>query len=542
MKKKLIMILCAVVSLSLAACGGTVENDSDSRTEREVEDDDNEDREEDDDKDKEDKDRSGSDKSILDIITKNNVEEITSSYEEVIEEEIAQVETETIEIKSPYESLEYLYVSDLTQPIEKIFRFMLNDLINDIAYYSNMPLMVEKHGYAFESLFVSDYYYDDMIGIQRMHENINIIREHVNRGIYGNIKFTTYSNVKSSNLPTAYFYYKPDTKDEIYTSICVGFTEYSGDGKQIGEHKSYYRVVYALENGVWKIKKIDLDRTDGEVKWNNLTDARTLIDVQSTGVLSKREVLNKFVGDWVWEDDDMNGIYISKSLYNNTVSEYDFSISRGHAWSDIELFAFTDNQLYFDLNHLSEDYIVILTYIDENTIAMSSQGSSGLHKAIKRNSIESTQTTESTSTTAELQTIGNIDVESETTIISEDIDVELEVEKIRDYYSTTQNSLNSYMIEQWVGVTLYLRNRDTVKVFIISGYDDWDYAREYFYHDGELYFAFVYNDNEQHKLYFKDGIMIRYIDENGNTYDYGSLDAYSDWADKVKAESDFYYE
>ena len=50
MKKKLIMILCAVVSLSLAACGGTVETDSDSRTEREVEDDDK-----DDDKDKEDK-------------------------------------------------------------------------------------------------------------------------------------------------------------------------------------------------------------------------------------------------------------------------------------------------------------------------------------------------------------------------------------------------------------------------------------------------------------------------------------------------------
>lgn len=79
MKKKLIMILCAVASLSLAACGGTVETDSDSRTEREVEDDDNEDRDK---EDKDNKDKSDSGKSLFSKLKKSEsiIDEI-SLYE-----------------------------------------------------------------------------------------------------------------------------------------------------------------------------------------------------------------------------------------------------------------------------------------------------------------------------------------------------------------------------------------------------------------------------------------------------------------------------
>lgn len=54
-----------------------------------------------------------------------------------------------------------------------------------------------------------------------------------------------------------------------------------------------------------------------------------------------------------------------------------------------------------------------------------------------------------------------------------------------------------------------------------------------------MYFAFVYAGKEEHRLYFKDGVLIRYIDESKNTYDYGNkkLMSFSEWNDKVLSES-----
>ena len=161
-----------------------------------------------------------------------------------------------------------------------------------------------------------------------------------------------------------------------------------------------------------------------------------------------------------------------------------------------------------ELSYGEEYGVVKLIYIDENTVSYRGKK----YTRYKEDS----------------QTLENVDVESE-------------VATIRDYYYTTQNNLGNYMLEEHQNLTMYHEAGYPVKIFVKSGYNDWDYTREYFYHDQELYFAFVYNNNEQHRLYFKDGIMIRYIDENGNTYDYGSLDAYSDWADKVKNESNSIY-
>ena len=161
-----------------------------------------------------------------------------------------------------------------------------------------------------------------------------------------------------------------------------------------------------------------------------------------------------------------------------------------------------------ELSYGEEYGVVKLIYIDENTVSYRGKK----YTRYKEDS----------------QTLENINVESE-------------VATIRDYYYTTQNNLGNYMLEEHPSLTMYHEAGFPVKIFAKSGYNDWDYTREYFYHDEELYFAFVYNNNEQHRLYFKDGIMIRYIDENGNTYDYGSLDAYSDWADKVKNESNSIY-
>lgn len=110
-----------------------------------------------------------------------------------------------------------------------------------------------------------------------------------------------------------------------------------------------------------------------------------------------------------------------------------------------------------------------------------------------------------------------------------DINVEDEVKQIREWFYGTQDSLDSYEQSASDNVTFYLEDGIPVKIVVKKGTDAWDYAREYYYHDGEFYFAFIYNGGDEHRLYFKEDQMIRYIDQDKNTYDYGQTDQFSEW-------------
>ena len=110
-----------------------------------------------------------------------------------------------------------------------------------------------------------------------------------------------------------------------------------------------------------------------------------------------------------------------------------------------------------------------------------------------------------------------------------DIVVEDEVKQIREWFYETQNNIDSYEQSTSDHVTFYLEGGVPVKIVVKKGTDDWDYAREYYYHDGECYFAFIYNGGDEHRLYFKEDQMIRYIDQDKNTYDYGQTDQFSEW-------------
>ena len=96
-------------------------------------------------------------------------------------------------------------------------------------------------------------------------------------------------------------------------------------------------------------------------------------------------------------------------------------------------------------------------------------------------------------------------------------EIESEIEKIRTYYYTPSS-------------------HDAQKV-LENGQDGWNYSRDYRFHDGELVFAFVFDGTEEHRLYFKDDHMIRYIDENNTTYDYPDTAQFSDWENKVLSEA-----
>ena len=96
-------------------------------------------------------------------------------------------------------------------------------------------------------------------------------------------------------------------------------------------------------------------------------------------------------------------------------------------------------------------------------------------------------------------------------------DLESEIEKIRDHYYNPGDGDIHYDLQN----------------------GDWgiNYSRMYYYYQGDLIFAFIFDGGEEHRLYFKDDHMIRYIDENMVTYDFPATDAYTDWEEWALEEA-----
>lgn len=75
------------------------------------------------------------------------------------------------------------------------------------------------------------------------------------------------------------------------------------------------------------------------------------------------------------------------------------------------------------------------------------------------------------------------------------------------------------------------------KVVLEKGTDGWNYKREYYYHDGKLIFAFLYDKEEEHRLYYKDDTMIRYIDDLEEIHDYDETQYFYAWEKRVLKEA-----
>ena len=75
------------------------------------------------------------------------------------------------------------------------------------------------------------------------------------------------------------------------------------------------------------------------------------------------------------------------------------------------------------------------------------------------------------------------------------------------------------------------------KITVPAGTDGWNDTREYSFHEEELYFAFFHQggDNER-RLYFKNGTLIRYIDETHTVYD-EALERFRDWEIRALVEA-----
>lgn len=112
-------------------------------------------------------------------------------------------------------------------------------------------------------------------------------------------------------------------------------------------------------------------------------------------------------------------------------------------------------------------------------------------------------------------------------------DVEAEVKQIRAWYYATQEDPGSFTHNS--EVLRYKKNNVTTKFSVPASYNNWNYDRWYFYNDDKLYFAFVFKGKEEYRLYFKDDTLIRYIDNNGVTYNYGDINCPIE--EKVRSEA-----
>lgn len=108
-------------------------------------------------------------------------------------------------------------------------------------------------------------------------------------------------------------------------------------------------------------------------------------------------------------------------------------------------------------------------------------------------------------------------------------------EKPEDSFTITPEELEDWIA--FIRSCYYTPGAGDTKVVLENGTDGWNYSREYYYHDGQFIFAFIYNGTEEHRLYFKDNHMIRYIDEYHTTYNFGNLDAFRDWEEKALKEA-----
>lgn len=100
-------------------------------------------------------------------------------------------------------------------------------------------------------------------------------------------------------------------------------------------------------------------------------------------------------------------------------------------------------------------------------------------------------------------------------------DVESEVAQIRvDYYATQDDPGTETTVN---GITYYSKNGATTKIVCPNGTAGWGYSREYFFKNGNLYFAFIFDGTIEHRLYFADDTLIRYIDDDSVTHDYSGI-------------------
>lgn len=112
--------------------------------------------------------------------------------------------------------------------------------------------------------------------------------------------------------------------------------------------------------------------------------------------------------------------------------------------------------------------------------------------------------------------------------IDDNFDVEEEVLKIRELYNATQSNLTKK--DNVSGKVKYYDDSSKLVRMDIPSNSITSYTKYYYFENGELYFAFVFDGTKENRLYFKDNRLFRWIDEDGGIHDKErSNNAFIEW-------------
>lgn len=130
-------------------------------------------------------------------------------------------------------------------------------------------------------------------------------------------------------------------------------------------------------------------------------------------------------------------------------------------------------------------------------------------------------------------------------IIREDVgereyisDVEAKVKHIRSIYNDIQSDLSGYVTAEYNGRKVYV-DSETDKIVRIDYLPDEksEYARFYYFDDEVFCFAFIFDGKKENRLYFHNGYMFRWIDEDGVIHDNESDNAeFIEWEEFALGE------
>ncbi len=89
---------------------------------------------------------------------------------------------------------------------------------------------------------------------------------------------------------------------------------------------------------------------------------------------------------------------------------------------------------------------------------------------------------------------------------------------IRPLYNHINENINLYSKKYSGNTTSWYDNGILCKKELPQGSENYNMSRQYYYDtdNGEILFAFIFNGMQEHRLYFKDDKVIRYIDATGN--------------------------
>lgn len=89
---------------------------------------------------------------------------------------------------------------------------------------------------------------------------------------------------------------------------------------------------------------------------------------------------------------------------------------------------------------------------------------------------------------------------------------------VRPLYNKINNEIKLYSRENSGSATSWYDNGVLCKKELPQGAENYNMSRQYYYdaNTGEMVFAFIFRGTQEHRLYFKDHKLVRYIDAASN--------------------------